>query len=190
MKVLFGTSVLVAALVKPYPHHKKAFLCLKCAIEGYIAMIISSHTLAELYHVLTKFPGTPAFSTVIVKQIIKENIVTVVKIVSLSPAGYMPVIEKTADYGLTGGIGLWGIAYRKGRWVAVGEFISIYSDDNGVTWNSGAPVSGVMKYVQYGNGRFAAVGHSGILRYSENGIDWIDVTSQDTTHLYGLCYKE
>lgn len=104
MKILFDTSVFVAALVKPHPGHKQAFSWLKKAHNNEFELIVSAHTLAELYHVLTKYPVKPRFSPGIVKRIIKEDVVKIATIVPLTVAEYIEVIEKTADYGLSGGI--------------------------------------------------------------------------------------
>jgi predicted nucleic acid-binding protein len=104
MKILFDTSVFVAALVKPHPFHHQAFRRLKQAHDREIELIVSSHTLAELYHVLTRFPVKPRFLPGSVKRIIQENIVKIAAIISLTPEEYMQVIEKTADYNLAGGI--------------------------------------------------------------------------------------
>jgi predicted nucleic acid-binding protein len=104
MKILYDTSVLVAALVKPHPGHRQAFSWLKKAHTKEIEMIISAHSLAELYHVLTKYPVKPQFSPGIVKRIIKENIISIAQIVTLSDKEYFEIIEKTADYNLAGGI--------------------------------------------------------------------------------------
>lgn len=104
MKILFDTSILVAALVKPHPNHKQAFSWLKKAHNNEFELVMSTHTLAELYHVLTTYPVKPKFSPGIVKQIIKEDIMKIAKMISLTASEYREVIERTADYGLVGGI--------------------------------------------------------------------------------------
>lgn len=56
MKVLFDTSVLIAALLVNHPNHAVSFPMLEMAqcqdIKGYI----STHSLAELYSVMTRLP--------------------------------------------------------------------------------------------------------------------------------------
>ncbi len=49
MKILFDTSVLVAALVQKHPKHERALPWLSKAIRNEFEFIVSSHTLAELY---------------------------------------------------------------------------------------------------------------------------------------------
>ena len=104
MKVLFDTSVLIAALVRPHPFHKQAFPWLKQAHEKEIEFIVSAYTLAELYHVLTNFPIKPRLSSGSVKRIIKEDVVKIAQVIHLTAEEYFQVIEKTADFNLPGGI--------------------------------------------------------------------------------------
>jgi predicted nucleic acid-binding protein len=48
VKVLFDTSVLVAALVEAHPMHARALPWLQRAKAGEIAMVVVSHSVAEL----------------------------------------------------------------------------------------------------------------------------------------------
>jgi len=104
MRIVFDTSVLVAALVQPHPMHHRAFPWLKQAKAHEIDMIISSHTLAELYAVLTTLPVSPRISPDIAWRLIDENIVKVASIVSLKSSDYITVIKELRDAGLSGGI--------------------------------------------------------------------------------------
>jgi predicted nucleic acid-binding protein len=60
VKVLFDTSVLIAALVVSHPQHAACFPRLKAAQSKQIQGFISTHTLAEAYSVLTRLPFSPA----------------------------------------------------------------------------------------------------------------------------------
>jgi predicted nucleic acid-binding protein len=104
MRTVFDTSVLVAALVQPHPMHHRAFPWLKQAKAHEIDMIISSHTLAELYAVLTTLPVSPRISPDMAWRLINENIVKVASIISLKSSDYMTVIKELRDSGLPGGI--------------------------------------------------------------------------------------
>lgn len=60
MKVLFDTSVLVAAMVESHPGHRRALPWLQGAKSGRVTFLVTAHTLAELYAVLTRLPyGAP-----------------------------------------------------------------------------------------------------------------------------------
>jgi predicted nucleic acid-binding protein len=74
VKVLFDTSVIVAAMVKDHPRHAESLPWLQRVqaeeIEGYIAI----HTLAEVYAVITRLSCTPAISPELAPWLIIENL--------------------------------------------------------------------------------------------------------------------
>lgn len=59
MKVLFDTSVLVAALIVSHPKHSVCFPRLKAAESKQIKGVLSTHSLAETYSVMTRLPIQP-----------------------------------------------------------------------------------------------------------------------------------
>jgi predicted nucleic acid-binding protein len=65
MKVLFDTSVLVAAFEVSHPRHGVCLLWLQRAQEKEIDGYLSTHTFAELYSVLTRLPVRPPISPAI-----------------------------------------------------------------------------------------------------------------------------
>jgi predicted nucleic acid-binding protein len=104
MRVLFDTSVLVAATVKPHFAHDRTLPWLKKAKSGEISMIVSSHTLAELYAVLTTQPVSPRITPDVAWNLMQENILGNAEIASLTAADYKVVIRKLKEGGLSGGI--------------------------------------------------------------------------------------
>ncbi len=56
MRTLFDTSVLVAALVEQHPKHERAIPWLSKAKADKFEFIVVSHSLADLYAVLTTLP--------------------------------------------------------------------------------------------------------------------------------------
>jgi len=59
MKVLMDTSVLIAGLLSDHVQHAQARSWLAQAKAGTFEAVVSSHSLAELYSVLTRLPRTP-----------------------------------------------------------------------------------------------------------------------------------
>ena len=104
MKILFDTSVLIAGLVETHPMHKRAFPWLKRATANEFEMIVASHTIAELYAVLSTLPIKPRITPLIARKLITENIEPNSKIISLSPGEYKAVIKQISELGLTGGV--------------------------------------------------------------------------------------
>ncbi len=104
MKILFDTNVLVAALIQPHLMHGRAFQWLKRARSHEFDLVISSHTLAELYAVLTSLPVSPRITPEMSWKLIHENILSDASIASLSSSDYIAVIKHLRDSGLYGGI--------------------------------------------------------------------------------------
>jgi len=94
-----------------------------------------------------------------------------------------------------GVIGINGIAYGNGKYVAVGGFGRMAWSQDGINWTAvtggeggryasetiivpGQSTFGTANIsgITYGNGKFVAVGHKGRMAWSEDGINWTAVT--------------
>jgi predicted nucleic acid-binding protein len=104
MRTLFDTSVLVAAFIEGHPKHERALPWLSKAKAQEFEFVVSSHTLAELYAVLTTLPVKPRISPNVSWRLLQENIEGVAKTVSLSSIEYKATIKKASESGLSGGI--------------------------------------------------------------------------------------
>jgi predicted nucleic acid-binding protein len=104
MRTLFDTSVLVAAFIEGHPKHERALPWLSKAKAQEFEFVVSSHTLAELYAVLTTLPVKPRISPNVSWRLLHENIEGVAKTVSLSSTEYKATIKKASELGLSGGI--------------------------------------------------------------------------------------
>ena len=103
MKTLFDTSVLIAAIVQAHPKHYQALPWLKKAKEKKLEYLVAAHTLAELYAVLTTLPVSPKIKPGLAQHLIQENVVSMAKIIPLSPSEYSATIQQTANLCLSGG---------------------------------------------------------------------------------------
>ena len=74
MNVLFNTSVIIAASLPQHPNHAPCFIDLQATkavdIQGYL----STHSLAELYSVLTRMPSQPRMSPQDAKCLIDRHL--------------------------------------------------------------------------------------------------------------------
>ena len=75
MKCLFDTSVLIAALLTGHTHHSACLPFLLQAQSQQIQGLIATHTLAELYSVLTRIPKTK-ISPAVAQNLIRDNLQT------------------------------------------------------------------------------------------------------------------
>lgn len=104
MKVLFVTSVLVAALLESHPRHQDAAKSLLEVANGIHSGLISTHSIAELYSVLTRLPIQPRITPSIARQVMQRDVLDLLEGISLTPADYIAVINRLAEQHLSGGI--------------------------------------------------------------------------------------
>ena len=104
MKILFDTSVLVAALINSHPRHESAIHWLQQVKLGEIEMVIATHTLAELYAVLTRLPLKVRIAPNVARRLINESVSSNSKQIPLSTKDYEETIRQVSNKGLSGGI--------------------------------------------------------------------------------------
>lgn len=138
MKVMFDTSVLVAGMVEPHPMHERALPWLKRARSGDLEFFVASHTLAELYAVLTTLPVSPRISPGAAWRLIREDVITAAKIISISPSDYGAVIRRVADLGMSGGIIYDAIITKAAQKAQVDRILTLNPDDFTRAWPEGA----------------------------------------------------
>lgn len=104
MNVLFDTNVLIAALVTLHPHHTGCRVWMEAAIHGRIQLVVSCHSLAEFYRVLTSMKASPQFTTRQVWQLLSDPILRVGTIVELTQADYLDCLQHLVTSHARGGI--------------------------------------------------------------------------------------
>lgn len=138
MKILFDTSVLVAAIVEPHPLHASAFRWLKRARAKEFDTLIAGHTLAELYAVLTALPIRPKITPGIAGHLIHSDIEALAKVVSLSPTEYGSVVKRVADLGLSEGVIYDAIVVAAAKKSQVDQVLTFNINDFKRVWPEGA----------------------------------------------------
>jgi predicted nucleic acid-binding protein len=104
LRILFDSSVLIAAFVESHPKHKSALSFLVQAKNKEFQLLVSSHTLLEIYSVLTSAPFKPKITPTIAKQLIKNNIKYIAKTIYLTDENYYKIVEKMGESNFSGGI--------------------------------------------------------------------------------------
>lgn len=104
MRILFDTSVLVAAMVAAHPAYERAFPWLQRVHTQENDGLIAVHSLAELYSVLTTLPLRPPVLPEIAQRMIAHNILSTFQIISLIADDYQAVITHLSSMALSGGI--------------------------------------------------------------------------------------
>jgi len=104
MRLLFDTSTLIAALLKPHDAHGLAHPWLDQVLAGVHTGVLSAHSLAELYSTLTRMPLRPQITATDALDLIHENLLGTFEIVGLTPADYVTILENLQSHNLVGGV--------------------------------------------------------------------------------------
>lgn len=102
MRVLFDTSTLVAAMVSRHPRHKDAQPELERALDGGVTGLVSTHSLAEVFAVLTRLPLKPAIGPKTARMLLEANLQGF-EVVPLDGQDYFAVISRLEALQFTGG---------------------------------------------------------------------------------------
>jgi len=104
MKVLLDTSVLVAAMIEAHPAHEKALPWLQRIKQGADSGLVSAHSIAELYAILTTLPMKPRISPAIAYDLIRRNVLDLCEVATLSAEDYSTLIKDLSEEGIVGGV--------------------------------------------------------------------------------------
>src|SRR5215469_14639781 len=103
MKVFLDTSVLISAVLKQHIFHERSFAVLDGVLCQKTEGIISSHSLAEMYAVLTKLPSPYRHTPEQALLSIEENVLKHFKTVGLVGSDYVALLREAAGTGIQGG---------------------------------------------------------------------------------------
>ena len=101
-------------------------------------MLVASHTLAELYAVLTTLPISPRITPGIAGHLIHSDVDTLAKMVSLSPSEYSSIVKRMVDLGLSGGVIYDAIIVMAAKKSRVDHVLTFNVDDFKRVWPEGA----------------------------------------------------
>jgi predicted nucleic acid-binding protein len=104
MKILLDTSVLVAAMVEAHPAHERALPWLQRIKAGTDVGFVATHSIAELYAVLSVLPVQPRISPAIANKLIHQDVFDICEIVNLSVQDYKSVIKHLSESNIVGGV--------------------------------------------------------------------------------------
>jgi predicted nucleic acid-binding protein len=102
MKVMFDTKIVVAAMIENHPSHAVSMAWMQKVINGNIEGYISTHSIAEIYAVLTRLPLPKAISP---KQALNgmTNNLQYFTTIDLDSNDYRKVLETMSQLQITGG---------------------------------------------------------------------------------------
>jgi predicted nucleic acid-binding protein len=137
VRILFDTSVLVAAVVEAHPMHGKAVPWLRRARRREIDLLLASHTLAEIYAVLTTLPVRPRISPGVARMLIRENTQDIATVVALSVSDYERTLDRMAARNVSGGAIYDGLIARAAEKGGAERLLTLNPSDFERVWPEG-----------------------------------------------------
>jgi predicted nucleic acid-binding protein len=101
-RALFDTSVLVAGMVSRHPKFEIAHKLLEQVAVGKITGLVSTHSIAETFAVLTRLPHKPMIGPQDARRLLETNLVAFEKI-PLTEQDYFAVIARLEALQFSGG---------------------------------------------------------------------------------------
>jgi predicted nucleic acid-binding protein len=102
MKVLFDTNILVASTIEAHPHHSISLPWIQQVRNRIIQGYISTHSIAELYAVMTRLPLAQPLNPQQIHELIVNNLESFHP-VDLESNDYLEIIRNVAVLNITGG---------------------------------------------------------------------------------------
>ena len=103
MKVLVDTSVFVASMIASHQSHPQARQWIDSIRNGSVAAVVSAHSLAETYSVLTRIPPPQRLSAAVAWRLIKQDILEITEVLALTSQEYQDLIARLAQSQIVGG---------------------------------------------------------------------------------------
>ncbi len=101
-KALFDTNTVIAATILQHPHHAAALAWFQRVRRKEIEGFLSSHSLAEIFSILTTEKGPFKLSAQDALSHIKKGILPYVQVVSVDANDYLSLLEHLASMGIKG----------------------------------------------------------------------------------------
>jgi predicted nucleic acid-binding protein len=138
MKALLDSSTLIAAMLPDHVHHAPAHGWLTQAKAGVIEFIVSGHSLAEIYSVLTRLPRTPRIHPVEAWQMLQENVIQCASLVTLAGGDYVALLEELSQRGIIGGAVYDAVIAKAAELARVDRLVTLNEAHFHQVWPGGA----------------------------------------------------
>jgi len=102
MKVLLDTNIIVAASIEAHPNHSVSLPWIQQVRSQKITGYISTHSIAEIYAVMTRLPLPKPLSPQQTYDLIVNNVMAF-HFVDLETADYLEVLKNVTQLKITGG---------------------------------------------------------------------------------------
>lgn len=135
---LLDTSTLVAGVLSDHKHYTEATAWLAAAKAGRYELVVSGHSLSEVYSVLTRLPRTPKITPAEARRMLEANVVSVARIVSLSGPENVALLDEMVARNVVGGMVYDAIIARAAELANVDHLVTINEKHFMAVWPAGA----------------------------------------------------
>jgi predicted nucleic acid-binding protein len=104
MKVLLDSSTLIAGMLPDHVHHAVSHRWLSQAKAEAFDFVVSGHSVAEVYSVLTRLPRIPRIGPQEAWQLLQRNVTACAEVITLEPNDYVALVEDLSQRALGGGL--------------------------------------------------------------------------------------
>jgi predicted nucleic acid-binding protein len=139
LKILFDTSILVAGLIAGHSRHAQAFAWFKRAKAGEFETLVCSHSLAELYSVLTTLPLKPRITPHDARRLIEESIKAIASLVPVAASDYARALDALVERNLSGGIVYDALIAMAAKKAQADSLLTLNPKDFKRFWREGDP---------------------------------------------------
>ena len=138
MKALLDSSTLIAAMLPDHVHHGPAHAWLAQAKAGAFAFVVSGHSVAEVYSVLTRLPRTPRISPAEAWQMVHDNVTSCAHLVTLAGSDYAALIDELSQRGIIGGAVYDAVIAKAAELAQVERLVTLNETHFQQVWPGGA----------------------------------------------------
>jgi predicted nucleic acid-binding protein len=137
MKALLDSSTLIAAMLTDHMHHAPALAWLSQGKAKAFEFVVSGHSLAEVYAVLTALRRTPRISPTEAYHMLQENVTSCAALVTLTGADYVTLIGELSSRGISGGTVYDGVIAKAAESSQADRLVTLNEPHFHRVWPSG-----------------------------------------------------
>ena len=138
MKALLDSSTLIAAMLPDHVHHGPAHAWLAQAKTGALEFVVSGHSVAEVYSVLTRLPRTPRIRPEEAWQLLQDNVTSCANLVTLTARDYAALVEELSQRGIIGGAVYDAVIAKAAELAQVERLVTLNEAHFQHVWPAGA----------------------------------------------------
>lgn len=124
-------------MLPDHAHHTPAYAWLSFAKSDTAEFIVSSHSLAEVYSVLTRLPRSPKIQPFEALQLLEANVTSCAELVALTGHDYISLVESLAQQHIVGGAVYDAIIAKAAEITRVDYLVTLNDSDFLRVWSTG-----------------------------------------------------